>query len=363
MIWLNQSKVLQSITVGGRSMHLPPRWSISVEGIEAAVSTREVSLIKDVKKVISKNPSLTLGVARRGGLGDVIMLLPVLRVLLELYPSLMLKLYTTSRHAKFLEHTQTDRLEILPDSRIVRDHVDLGISLEGVVEKDHCGRGGQYATMPRHSIFAEVLGILSEVQRQETRQNFSIVTTIDDVKRAAKMLSGISRPIVGLQVRGNELSRTLPLEQVIELVQLITRLGYAVIPLDSCMLAKLKGEYVYQFPSASLREVLEIIKRCKFLITMESGLLHMGHVADAPLICFYGPTRVEERGTFHPSFSKGWVIPIKLNELFNCRPCFMRPVDCGWRYRCIRQTPTPQLLQAVEESILKMQSILDHDRQ
>lgn len=364
MIWLNRSKVLQSISMGGRSIHLPPHWSVNLTGEDEGSITFDSSIVrlKDPRAALDERPDQVFAVARGGGLGDVIMLLPVLRVLLSIYPKLRLRLYTTSRHARFLELSQTDRFMVLPDSRRTKDEVDLGISLEGVVEKDHSGRAGRYSKMPRHAIFAESLGILNEVLQVEHGQDFTITTSASDIKQASKLLTGIRRPIVGIQVRGNELSRTLPLEQVIEVIALLARLGYAVVPLDACWISKLKGEHVHQFPKASLREVLEIMRQCKFLITMESGLLHLAHSANAPLICFYGPTRVEERGAFHPSFSRGWVIPIKLNELHNCEPCFMQSFDCRRRYRCIQRTPTLQLLQQVEQAVLRMQSTLGHDR-
>jgi ADP-heptose:LPS heptosyltransferase len=288
------------------------------------------------------------------------MLLPVLRILLDMRKDLSIVLFTSTEMWKALELSQTERFSVRPISRIKSSKdIDFGLSLEGVVEKDH-GKS-RYATMPRHQIFAEALGILDTVRRREHEQDFSIALSQMDEAHASRLLARIKRPIVAIQVKGHAAVRTLPILQVKASAGELKRLGYSVIMVDQGTYSVLKDASVHQFPGTSLRIWMAILKRCEFALTMDSGIFHMAHAMNVPAICFYGPTRIEERGAFHPSFAKGCVIPIRLAEVVNCRPCFMTYDLCKGKFSCMKQVPTSILLRLVAQAALKMRSTLAPD--
>ena len=66
----------------------------------------------------------------------------------------------------------------------------------------------------------------------------------------------------------------------------------------------------------SLLETAAIIKNSRFLLTNDSGLMHVGSAMDIPLVAIFGST-VEEFG-FFPAGSD---INIIQNETLYCRPC------------------------------------------
>ena len=362
MIRFNKSRVLQVVQLDGRSVNLPPRWAIDApkEVGNIAADIVDIGTVESPREMFDGRSDMTFGIARRGGLGDVIMLLPVIRVLMELYPKMRVNFYTTHRHAQFLEHTQTERLRIIDESRIRRGGVDFGMSMEGVVERDHDLPGTKYTTMPRHQIYAEALGVLKEVKKIEHQQDFSIEVTEADRKKVLAWTRGINRPMALLQVRGNAPTRCLPFDRMVAITEHLVKMGFAVLPSDYVFFSKLKGDHVYQFHGATLRQVLEIMRQCKFVITMESGLLHMAHVANAPTICFYGPTRIQERGAFHPSYDKGWVVPIQLDKEVGCEPCFVTTIKCKGAIPCMRAIPAARLVEMVEAAVQKMLFTLDH---
>lgn len=364
MFRFNKSRVLQVVQLDGRSVHLPPRWAINVpeKYVDLIANIADIGKVKSPRVMFDAKPDMTLGIAREGGLGDVIMLLPVIRVLMNLYPKMKVQLYTTRRHAQFLEHAATERLCFLDTRTIRKGGVDLGMSMEGVVERDHDLPGTKYTTMPRHMIYAESLDIEKEVKKIEHLQDFSVATSQEDKKRALSLTCGIKRPMVMLQVRGNAATRCLPFDKIIAITKHLEKMGFAVLPSDYVFFPALKSDNVFQFYKATLRQVLEIMKLCKFLITMESGLLHMAHTANVPTICFYGPTRIEERGAFHPSYEKGWVVPIKLDKEVKCKPCFVTTVQCEGKVSCMRAIPTIRLVAMVETAVQRMLSILGQEK-
>lgn len=358
----NRSRVLQIVEQGGRSKRLPPGWAIHAVPEEGRVvaDPEAIGCIESPLELFDKSPRIHFGVSRRGGTGDIIMLLPVLRVLMERCPELTVHLFTIDKHVSMLGPSETAHFKVHSENDVHTVPLGFGMSLEGVVEKDHAGRGDRYKTMARHLIFAEALGVAREMKKAEHRQDFTIVTTAEDKKRAHALVGGINRPLVALQVRGNEVTRTLPFDRIVAITKHLVRRGFAVFPTDHQFFQKLRGDSVYQFPQATFREIIEILKRCKFLITMESAFLHLAHVTDTPVICFYAPTRIQERGAFHPSYDKGWVVPIQLNKEVSCKPCFFDFTNCRGQIGCMRSVPIQRIIGLVEQATQTMLSTLDH---
>jgi len=362
VIRYNRSRVLQIAEQGGRSKRLLPGWAIdgALEEGRIVADPEAVGFANSPTEIFNKIPQMQFGVARRGGTGDIIMLLPVLRVLMKCYPQMTVHLFTVDKHVNLLKPSETRHFKVHTEHETRTVPLDFGMSLEGVVEKDHAGRGNRYEKMGRHLIYAEALGILRAMRAAEHEQDFSIVTTDADKRRARAWTNGINRPLIAVQVRGNETSRALPFDRIVAIVRYLTRAGFAVYPADHQFFAKLRGDNVFQFPQATFREIIEILKHCKFIVSMESSFLHLAHVVNRPVICFYGPTRIQERGAFHPSYDRGWVIPIELNREFNCEPCFFSFAACRGQLKCMRNVPIQRIVERVDWATQRMLSILDH---
>jgi len=149
-----------------------------------------------------------------------------------------------------------------------------------------------------------------------------------------------------------------PLRQLKAAIRAAVLAGYKVAVMSSHEPPRFNDKRVRWPGRHGVRRWLALMELAEFSITMESGPLHLTHVVDRPVICFYGPTRVTERGAFHPSYKKGFVVPIELNKLIKCPSCFMIPDRCSWRWRCIRETAPGTIEALTRKAIKKMETVL-----
>ena len=88
----------------------------------------------------------------------------------------------------------------------------------------------------------------------------------------------------------------------------------------------------------SLRELASIIRDCTFLVTNDSGPMHIGAAFDVPLVALFGSTDDEVTG---PYGQKENVV----NKRVKCSPCMKRvcPID----FRCMKEISVDEVVERV----------------
>lgn len=353
MLYFNHTGVIQAFEERGRVVHVPPAWCIDHKIGEQLLRYGAVQKFAQVLDYLKEKPTARVGFRREGGMGDIIMLLPVLRAINRAFPRTQLFLFTSGQSVDMLKHTNGAGLQVLLIPQIDATSLDFGINLEGVVERDHGNR--PYTNMPRHLIYADALGIKAWMMKQQL--DYSIQLGSEDRQFAENHAAKIGKRFVLLQLQGAMDSRTFQLPQTKAVAATAAKMGYAVCVMDAHQPPSLAPTPCYWPGSGlSIRKWLALMELASFSLTMESGPLHMAHVVDRPVVCFYGPTRVQERGAFHPSYGKGWVVPVELNKRINCPSCYMVASRCGWAWKCIRGITPPALAKLTEEAIHKLEA-------
>ena len=98
-------------------------------------------------------------------------------------------------------------------------------------------------------------------------------------------------------------------------------------------------------PSTSIREMAAFIKRCDFLISNDSGPMHISTAVDTPVLSLHGPTDPRLQGPFGDKHE--W---INLAEL-DCITCNL--LVCPKNHECFKDLPLNKILEKVEHIVEK----------
>jgi len=272
---------------------------------DADFSISALTKVEDVFRFLDESKCKRLVVARHYALGDLLLLIPVLRLLKTklYYPHI-----TLVTHPRFVEHYILKTLgkgvydAFATDDALARNQVkyDVGVHLSGVLERDHTQE--PYQTTHRVQIFLDWFG-LDESVSWETE------------------LSWKKSDYVVLQTGGSHRHKELPIETREHLVKRLQK-------------EKLKVRCVGNGHWVSDEKFLNLIGSARCLITMDSAPLWISHFTKTPTVLILGPTRHTERLTMHPLYSKGKAAFVALNEEIGCESCFERIGKCGGRIDC-----------------------------
>lgn len=94
----------------------------------------------------------------------------------------------------------------------------------------------------------------------------------------------------------------------------------------------------------SVNQLYCLMKKSFFVVTCDSGAMHIAAAADADIFALFGPTSPERTG---PYTIKGRAVVIRKDDL-PCAPCFSR--QCNKRKVCLDITPE-EVFRKIEESI------------
>lgn len=123
-------------------------------------------------------------------------------------------------------------------------------------------------------------------------------------------------------------------------------------PQDNEIIRSITAFLEYRVPivKASLKKVVSFIKRCKFIICMDSGIVHIAAAVNTPAIALYGPRS--------PAMTK----PLGNNTLtiwmdgFDCRPCeYGHCKNIG--HSCMDAISAKAVIQKVDAILTRYQQI------
>lgn len=125
--------------------------------------------------------------------------------------------------------------------------------------------------------------------------------------------------------------------------------GREEVKLSDEIKASLLSEPITVTDSLSLMETAALLKRCKILISNDTGIMHMAAAVKTPVVAIFGPT-VKEFG-YYPYRVDNRVISKDLP----CRPCSTKGSSkCKINtFDCMRLISTNEVLEAVEELLFK----------
>lgn len=289
----------------------------------------------NIKEIVDQE-SLTL--VREFALGDLIMLIPVARNFKKQKNIKNLFIATSERFIKPLNTLFPD-LEFLKLSTCESKKHGLKIHLNGILECDH-SLNNEQRNLHRVDIYGKFLD-----------------TKIDQLDWSSQMQTKgrlFIKPqenTIALQIRGSGYMKTLPYEFVQRMALSIAAKGFKVLLIDQDAGKGFEGKNIINAcGKMSVVDIIENLKYCKCVLTMDSGVLWLAHVASCPVITFLGSTREHERLSLHPLYPAK-AKSIDLATHIGCTPCFETKARCKGTIDCMNKFNHDTILNEVHRNL------------
>lgn len=172
------------------------------------------------------------------------------------------------------------------------------------------------------------------------------------VDRIIKEAGLVKEKIAGIHPFGAKRNRWWPEEYVIALGDLLfEKYGYRTIlfggkkerPFAERIAKGMKKSPLVVAGKTGIRESVALIKRCSFLVSPDSGPMHLAQAVDIPTIALFGPAEPSITG---PTGEKN----IVLKKEMECSPC--KVYDCS-HVSCMKAISVEDVLAAVAEMKIK----------
>lgn len=274
---------------------------------------------------VDKKGESSFYIQRTFALGDMLMLVPVVRYLRTLGYDPWIR--TSDSFKEILDY-----LGILVELK-ERPHLGgFGVVLDGVIERDHRDRSLSY--FHRVHIYLKALGVEEMPEKVDWSCNLSQLpeVRIED------------EPYIVFQDSGSTSVKRLQNAAVEYIRAKLKSAGVKVVSISGTSLVQ-AGKWDEQRINFERFDpvlcLFNVIAKAKCLISMDSGPLWISHFTQTPVVCIFGPTRPEERLTLHPLYPEG-ALGVELSKEIECEPCFEHDKQhrkCGDGIDCLKVKP------------------------
>jgi len=270
---------------------------------------------------------------RTFSLGDMLMLVPLYRILVEL------------GYEPYIR-TKPEYLDLLSALRV--HHQDssgqakgYGINLDYVVERDHWD--SRLQKKHRMEIYHMAVGL------PFSAENLDFSYEEDRFPENVE-----EEPYIVFQGRGAVERRGLPVQTIQDLLYFLNMEKVKVIYIGEKIsgLEGLEGLTDLRFVKGSITELFTLIANAKILISMDSAPLWLSHFTKTPVIALLGPGRDQERIALHPLYPEG-AMSVRLENEIGCKPCFEQSEKCEHRFDCMKLSKSDRIYQLIRPTVLK----------
>ena len=212
-------------------------------------------------------------------------------------------------------------------------------------------------TIERELLLLEPLGISTKLENEQN--NTEIYLSNSDVEFAQnywieKKLT--NQKVIGIQGGTAPLGhwKQWPLEKFTQLVQILRTRGFQVLlfgsPAERLMLEKLARNVQPQplvlAGACTFLQSCALIGQCDYMITNDSGLMHVANALETPLTAIYGPTDYRRTA---PLAATSKIVRLDLP----CSPCFRlegeaQVRNCPYNYKCLNEISVEMVLNSIQ---------------
>lgn len=260
-----------------------------------------------------------VNIDRQYALGDLIQLIPVVRHLKARGIDILIS--TSNRFVPYLKWLFQD---IAFSISKTQDKTALKISLNGILERDHSLENKERAKH-RVDIYSEFMGIA-----HKSKLDWGYFMKKD----AGECFIKEGDNVIAIQLRGSGPIKTLPEDFVKKMAHNIAK-THKVLLIDQDPNKGFEGHNILNLcGKMNILDIVKTLEKCKCVLTMDSGVLWLAHVANCPTLTFLGSTREQERLSLHPQYPHG-AKAINMAEAVGCTPCFETKANCKGSIRCM----------------------------
>ncbi|MDF0668339.1 MAG: lipopolysaccharide heptosyltransferase II [Nitrospira sp.] len=113
-------------------------------------------------------------------------------------------------------------------------------------------------------------------------------------------------------------------------------------PLGKDIAAQLGGRSAVLSGTTTIRELMAVVKRCRLLITNDTGPMHIAAAFGVPVVAVFGPT---DWRTTAPYGQERSIV----REAVDCAPCLLR--ECPIDHRCMTRVSVDRVYEAAVQQI------------
>lgn len=294
---------------------------------------------------------------RWGALGDLIMFRVAVSAVKRACPTLRPILRCQERFVEvFMRDPLWEAVYGIGKPNPHKEKPDGNLTFDQVVEQDHKGREEHRIDLFLKSMSKETIVV--------TPQDWNIpippgaiswVKGFLDHRKISREQRG-TRKLIAVQIHGSGAMKTLPDPVVKLMLQKIRAAGHSILlvePDDAIASKFVIDADVHKMPHRDALHMIQAMKSCDLVVTMDSGALWMAHCAMAPLFAILGPTRARERISYHPTGKANY---LALNEMIECPACFESATRCNYRYDCMQThkdpaVPVTAIMAGIEDAL------------
>lgn len=334
-------------------------------------------------------------------IGDLLLVTPVLRTLRTNFPKAHIALLADAKIADLVKYNKNIDQLIAIDKKghhdklwnylelirqIRREKFDLVINLHRnerasfIAGLSGAGRIVGYSTIGPNVFFDKVLENRKAIKHQ-IEAHFDVlretlgITKIDDrglemwLDEAAETNADrlwqeafggqAAMPVVGLNIGASWLTKRWPKEYFAELADRLLELGYGIAffggSMDTALVQETlvlmkrsaPGKVAIFTGKVSLLELAALLKKCRVLVTNDSGPMHVAVAMGVPLVSMFGASPVT-------GFSPYNDISVVLKSELPCHPCYehsCRRKDLSCMYGITVDSVLEKTLELAEERV------------
>jgi heptosyltransferase II len=106
--------------------------------------------------------------------------------------------------------------------------------------------------------------------------------------------------------------------------------------------ARINGRSVVLSGATTIRELMAVVKRCRLLITNDTGPMHIAAACGVPVVAVFGPTDSQTTAPYGQEQSI-------VREAVDCAPCLLR--ECPIDHRCMTRIPVDRVYDAAVQQL------------
>ncbi len=118
--------------------------------------------------------------------------------------------------------------------------------------------------------------------------------------------------------------------------------------LGQAIAAQLGGRSVVLSGATTIRELMAVVKRCRVLITNDTGPMHIAAAFGVPVVAVFGPTDWRTTAPYGQERSA-------VREAVDCAPCLLR--ECPIDHRCMTRISVDRVYDAAVQQIAGVSSL------
>lgn len=307
-----------------QSINIAPNCAVDVSSIQSGANLSRLTPIEDFRSEILKKQFHSIYLQRTFSLGDVLLLIPIVRYLQKQFPNISFTVRTIN---KFFGLLRPMDVPVLSISGIGEMDGALRWDLDWTVEKEHTNPRAQ--KVPRPNIYMKAL-TMPEAKWGELNWDC-------DMSRFPKM--EFDGDYIAFQGMGNAEIRGLPIRTIQYIIRRLNKQGIKVVYLGRPLTLKVDEKMTrLQFMKSTLPELFGWIGGAKAVISMDSSPLWISYFTKTPLIAILNATWPEKRIELHP-LRPNRAVAISTAREIDCCPCFELAKKCNHKFYCRKIHP------------------------